>query len=249
MNCPYCQSQLEATDHQKIHHCPNCQGNWLAPHLVEKIDKQTVNQLEEKQPDQDIDPPDPLRCPICQDRLSLIRPDKSDTQIWACPQGHGNFFPHQHLKKLHKQKSSPQSSIKPQSIIGVLLPTLLVLSITAGLPLTIKYITNPQPQSQSAKASATISTPQITQIPPNSALITFNTSQPVTSQLQLYQNLPNKNNQPPLYTYTVSQEPQSQHRATLTDLNSNQVYYFTITITDSQNNTTTTEPQTITLNP
>lgn len=249
MNCPYCQSQLKSTDHNQIYHCPVCHGNWLPPHLISQLDKKTIKKLEEKQPSKEIKPPATPRCPVCQERLSLIHPRKATTQIWTCPQGHGNFFPHQHLKKASQQQASSTSPLPLRSLIGVLIPTLLILSVTIGLPLTIRYLTNPQPQTQPAQASATISPPQITQVPPHSALITFTTSQPVTAKLQLYTNLPQKTDQPPLYTYTVSDQPKTQHRATLSNLDPNQVYYFTITITDSQNRTTTTDPQTLNLNP
>lgn len=242
MNCPYCQSQLEKTSHHKTFHCPNCRGNWLDSQSIAKLEKKTITQLEDQAPQSDINPPQNLRCPVCQERLSLIRPNK-DSQLWTCPQGHGNFFPHQHLKHYHRHKQSP-FSLAP--LLGVLIPTLLVLSLIIAVPLTIKRITSPQTHSQTTQATSTISTPQITQVPPRSLIISFNTSQPATAKLNLYQNLPNQNKQPPLYTYSVSDQFTRQHRVTLNNLKPNQTYYFTITVTDSQGSTTT-DPQTLTL--
>ncbi len=244
MLCPYCNSPLQeaailtkSEQHGIVHECFTCGGHWFPRWLANDISVSQAITTDAITPQTKIAPPENPRCPECQTRLSLISHDSipKGVHVYTCPQGHGNFFPKGELLQFKKAQESKITyhqlwGIPIKSIFAVLLPVAVVLTIAAGIPLTLSQLSTSK-ESRVA-ADEIISTPAVTQVPPDSITLSFTTSQPGSSTIILYQN------NLKIRTIPVSSVPLSVHIVTIKDLSPNTHYTYTITLTTSTNTIT-----------
>lgn len=256
MLCPYCSHPLQQStvttksDQQGIiHECFNCGSHWFPRWLANDITITEAKNVDAVLPQVTPTPPDQPRCPVCQNRLSLISHDPvpRGIMVWTCPQGHGNFFPKGQLLQFKKAQEAKITyhtlwGIPIKSIFSVLLPVIAVLAIAGGIPVTLRELA--RQQETRTRASSLTSTPVVTPLSLSSVLISFTTTSPRLATLTLYQN------DQRLYDKPISSQPASTHQITLTDLDAAFFYSFTLTLIDQQNNqSTTTQKYPIVLTP
>lgn len=249
MTCPYCDSNLSdievGTKNDEpvlIHECYTCGGHWLPRLVANGITEDTAEETDSIITHKTITPPLEPRCPECKTRLSAIRSEAvpQSVIVWACPNGHGNFFPKGELYKFKKAQEAKITyhqlwGIPTKSVIAVLLPVLAVLAVTAGLPITLQQLqTNQETRS---KASSTYTTPVIVNLSDTSRMISFSTSTPAQTSLTLYEDNQFKK------TIPVSAEFVTTHKVNIDDLDFTHQYTYTLTIT-YQTGTEETSPQT-----
>lgn len=246
MLCSYCHSPLQSatiltkSDQEAItHECFTCGSHWLPRWLANDITLSQAINTDSITPQTKVAPPESPRCPQCQTRLSLIKHDSipRGLHLYACPQGHGNFFPKGELiqfKKAQEAKITYHQAwgIPIKSIFAVLLPMLLVFSLAVGIPL----VTHQVQQSTETRVAAdqVFSRPIITRIPPDSASLSFSTTIAGVTTLTLYQNGQLIN------TYTPSDVPATIHTVTIKNLVPQTPYTFTITLKTSTDTLTST---------
>lgn len=234
MLCPYCQQTLRPitietkSDQQaEIHECLNCGGHWFPRWLANDVNLSTAKNVDAVIPQTTVEAPDQPRCPVCQNRLTLIQHDSvaHGIMVWACPQGHGNYFP---LHELLRFKTAQEAKITYhqvwgipiKSIFAVLLPVIAVITIAAGTPILLKNLQTSQ--ESRTQASAIVKNPLATQLSENSVIISFTSTQPIFSEINLYQN------DQLLSTQIVSPTVKTTHSITLTNLLPATSYTFTI---------------------
>lgn len=237
MFCPYCQNPLKISyvntksDQQaEVHECLNCGGHWFPRWLANDISLNAAKNVDSILPHSQVPKPEQPRCPNCSNRLSLIQHDSvaRGVTVWSCPQGHGNFFP---IHELFKFKQAQEAKITYhqvwgipiKSVFAVLLPAFAVLLIAAGVPVFMQQISTQQ--ETRTKASQTIRTPLVTQLSPTSAIISFISTTPVTSQITI------KLGTQTVLILPVSETPQTTHTITVDELQNKTQYTFTINYT------------------
>lgn len=250
MICPYCNNELQPTDvgtkdeqTQVIHECFTCGGHWLPRLVANEITLDTAESVDSILIHKNNTPPVEPRCPQCNTRLSAVKTEAvpQGVLVWACPTGHGNFFPKGELYKFKKAQDAKISyhqlwGIPTKSVLAVLLPVLVVLSITAGLPLTIQQLQHSQ--ESRTQASATHSTPIVNRVSDSAVIISFSTSSAAKTVLTLYQDGELKS------TLPISVAPTTSHTIKVRDLDPSHSYSYTITITyQDENLETTTQSQ------
>ncbi len=250
MLCPYCQSTLKSslvdtkTDQpSEIQECLNCGGHWFPRWLANDVSLTVAKNTDSIIPQTTVTPPDQPRCPVCQYRLSLIKHDSvaRGVTVWACPQGHGNFFPIHDLLRFKQAQDAKINyhqvwGIPIKSVFAVLLPVVALITIAAGTPLIIHQVQ--LQQETRTKASQTINQPLITQLSPTSAIISFTSSSPLTTEISIYQD--NRT----ITTLPVSTTPKTTHSITVPNLVNSTPYTFIILYTTitSQTSSTTAYP-------
>ncbi len=236
MTCPYCNSTLQETevglkngDLVKLHECFVCGGHWL-PHLTaNELTLDTAKNLDAILTAKETVPPDQPRCPICNTRLSAIKTEAvaQGVMVWTCPNTHGNFFPKGELFKFKKAQEAKISyhqiwGIPLRSVLAVMLPVLVVLSIAAGLPLTVQQLQ--KNQESRTKAGSTFTSPVTTKLSDTSILISFSTLSPAKTSLSLYEDGQFRN------TIPISTVSKTLHTTTLKDLSPSHTYTYTLTL-------------------
>lgn len=242
MYCPLCQSKLETkTTKTKtnpealILYCQNCAGHWFPRWLANDISPSEANSLEKNLPQQSsFNQPAFLRCPECQQRLSLIKDDSvpNYTHIYTCPQGHGNFFPHLELSKFKKAQEAKINylelwGVPVKSIFSVLLPVLLIVFTAAAIPLTLKETQTTK--ENRTKANEFFQTPVFTKVPPDSIAISFQTYTPGSSSISLLKD------KQLLRTIDVSLTPKTSHNLVINNLDKESNYSIIISLSVDDN--------------
>jgi hypothetical protein len=117
-----------------------------------------------------------------------------------------------------------------QSIYAILLPILVIVSLTVGIFATSLAVR--QTQENRVKAKELISQPRVVSVSSSRVEIFFTTTQPVTSEVE-YQTagLPKK-------ALPVSLSPQTVHSVTLDNLLLGREYSFSVTVWDREKITT-----------
>lgn len=236
MLCPFCNSPLQEAavqtkqgEQSAIYECFTCGGHWFPRWLANDIAYSQAITVDAIAPQREITTPESPRCPQCQTRLSLITHDSvpRGLHIYSCPQGHGNYFPKGQLLQFKKAQEAKIDyhqawGIPIKSIFAVLLPVAVVLGLAAGIPLTLNQLETSQ--EQRIAASDPINTPAVTQIPPDSVILSFTSKIAGITTVILYQNTQ------PVQTVLASQTPSTVHSATLKNLVPNVPYTYTITL-------------------
>ena len=248
MVCPYCSQKLTPTfvktkagQTGEVYECFSCGGHWFPRWLANDISEQAAQDLDAILAKLTVSPPEEPRCPVCQTRLSIIKHEESVPQsvtVWACPEGHGDFFPKNELIKFKSAQETKISYLKLwnipiRSVFAVLLPVLAVFALLGGVPLVLRQLQTPQ--ESRITAGATYSQPLINVIGASSAIIFFTSSSPVTSSLTLYQNGVFHS------THTIASQPSTQHRLRLDNLLSDKSYTYTLTIINADSSAETSE--------
>lgn len=236
MLCPYCSSPLQTAtvltktgEEAAIHECFTCGGHWFPRWLANDIAAAQAINVDSIAPGREITPPELPRCPQCQTRLTLLSGESvpRGLHIYACPQGHGNFFPHGSLLQFKKAQEAKITyhqvwGVPIKSIFAVLLPVAVVLGLLAGIPLTLRQLE--QSQEQRIAAEDPIATPAITEIPPDSVIISFTTRVNGTATVTLYQN------EVLIDTIVATTTPTNVHSATINDLIPDVPYTYVISL-------------------
>lgn len=227
--------------------CLNCGGHWFPRWLANDISLNVAKNIDSVVPQATVTTPQQPRCPECQFRLSLIQNDSvvRGVTVWACPQGHGNFFP---IHDLFNFKTAQEAKITYhqvwgvpiKSVLAVLLPVVAVLTIAAGTPVLIRQVS--QSQETRTQASLVIKTPLITQLTPTSTIISFTSTAPMITEITISQD------DRVVFVLPVSDTLQTTHTITVTGLSSQIPYSFVIKYTDSTGQSNTTIPYPLTLN-
>lgn len=215
-----------------IHECFTCGSHWFPRWLANDISTSQAINTDSITPQTKITPPEFPRCPECQSRLSLIKHDSipKGLHIYSCPEGHGNFFPKGELIQFKKAQEAKITyhqiwGVPIKSIFAVLLPVAIVMAIAAGIPLTTRQVQ--QSAESRIAADEVISTPAVTQIPPDLVTLSFTTNLTGTSSITLYQG------DEPINTFTASATSSTVHTATIKNLIPNISYTYTVTLKTS----------------
>lgn len=248
MNCPLChtpfkESEIETTDKQisTIYECLNCGGHFFPRTLINFITSHDAKNIDSVIPQKPGTHHDQiLTCPQCNQNLITISDDAvpHDVTIYACPEGHGDFYPKDELGKFKKAQEIKLDyhktwGIPLKSIFTILLPVIIFFSAVTVLPLTLERMRSSQ--ENRTKASNLLTQPLITPISSTQTVISFSTTRPYYSFLNLAST-----NQPP-QKITISESATTNHMITLKDLSAQTKYTFTITLSSTTSATTTPE--------
>lgn len=250
MHCPYCQNTLntittatKADIASEIGECLNCGGHWFPRWLANDITLSEAKNIDAVVPKTEVSIPSEPRCPVCQYRLSMIQGEAvvRGTTVWACPQGHGNFFP---VHNLFNFKSAQEAKISYhqiwgipiKSVFAVLLPVIAVIAVAAGTPVAVQLLNTSQ--ETRTQASAIIKPPIVTPTSPTSVIISFTSSQILTTEITIYQG------QNVITVVPVSTTAKTVHTVTINDLPGPGDFTFVIKYTNSagQSNLTHSYP-------
>lgn len=184
----------KADQPSEVFECLNCGGHWFPRWLANDISLIEAKNIDAVVPRTPTSAPSEPRCPNCQFRLSLIQGESvvRGAAVWACPQGHGNFFP---VHDLYNFKNAQEAKITYhqvwgipiKSVFAVLLPVFAVIAVAAGAPAVVRILNTSQ--ETRTQASAIIKTPITTQLSPTSVIISFTSSQPLITELTIYQGV------------------------------------------------------------
>jgi len=220
MNCPGCQQVLQPITVSKkqsspLYQCRYCGSHLLTPGHIQLLSLKQIRQLDSitsKKP-----PTTHPQCPQCQ--LPLTPTSSTKATVYTCPDNHYQFFPPGQLLqfKLDLQHQSP--SLKTVKVALPLVTFLLAITI---IPLTL----NGSLTSQDTRISADqiLTQPLITSLTSDQVVISFSTTEALITNLQL--QTPTQ-----IQTYPISTTPQTNHVVTLSQLQPQTSYTFTI---DSQ---------------
>ncbi len=235
MLCPQCNQPLHPTsvntiDKQQttIKECFNCGGHFLDSNSVNLISARTAKNIDSIIPKNKITHYNPLACPICKQTLVGIKDQAVplNVTVYACPEGHGNYFPRLQLAAFKKAQSAKLNylqiwGVPLKSAFAVLLPVIALFSAVSIIPLTINQLK--QRQEARVSAGAIISTPIITPISSTQVLLSFTTKVPSQSKITLHG--PDKTQ-----NLNISSKPKNTHIITLSALQPNSYYTYTLTI-------------------
>lgn len=253
MLCPYCQNQLspvptstKSDQESEVQECLNCGGHWFPRWLANDISLSEAKNIDAVLPKSQVTAPSEPRCPVCQFRLSLIQGDSvvRGTSVYACPQGHGNFFP---LHNLYNFKAAQEAKISYhqlwgipiKSVFAVMLPVIAVIAVAAGTPAVVQLLNTSQ--ETRTQAAPVVKAPIATQLSVTSTIISFTSSQPLTSEVTIYQK------GSVITVVPISTTPKTVHTTTISNLPGPGEFTYTIKYTNSAGVTTTTQSYPLTL--
>ena len=244
--CPSCNSHLVKITLTltgslgfEVDQCPNCRGVWF--------DHAEINALSFREAMAIADdlPTGPIRtilglnlCPRCKVPLEILRAESvpQDSRILTCPECGGNWFSREELCRFKYAQKTKIDYFKAwkiplQSIYAILLPLLIIVSLTVGIFATTLGVR--QTRENRARAKELISQPKVLAVGPAKVEIFFTTSQAAAAEIE-YQTtgFPKK-------TLAVSITPQTVHSASLENLAQGRDYSFWIKVSDREKITTT----------
>lgn len=234
--CPNCNHYLTpltiTTDsHGKIEvdHCYFCGGVWFDHFEINRLPIRSALYLSRMVTKEDLQKVQGSnRCPKDGTNLRELRAESipTDMTVLSCPKCGGNFVSKRELLTLKKAQKVKIDYFKTwkipiPNISAVLIPSLFLFMVTAGVFLTVRNVM--QSQEARIRAAEIIRVPTIVVSGRNSVLVSFSTAIPVASSI-VYKSEGEK--EP--HTIPVATERQTQHTVTLQNLNPKESYTLKI---------------------
>lgn len=249
MNCPACSYTLQKlevnTNYGKrfeVDHCGRCGGTWFDPYELHRTPYHEVMRLANLTvlPKTPIYSTHEIFCPHDHKKLELFKSDSipAGVSLLRCTKCSGIWATQKMLETVREyQEDSLVYSSQPKmpfpSLSVVFVPTLLILLLLAS---TFTMLTSLQRSNdQRAKAASLLPKIQIIPISSTSTTIAFQTDAPVSSKISYGTSILE------MATKTISATTVRSHFLTLSGLKPDAIYFYTITLTDKEGNSITTE--------
>lgn len=234
--CPNCNHSLtpltfntKAHGRLEIEHCYFCGGVWFEHFDINRLPLHEAIYLSRMATKEDLSRITPSnKCPRDQNQLRELRSESipSDITVLTCPSCKGNFVSKSELVPLKKAQKVKLDYFKTwkmplPAISSVLIPGLLIFTLTAGVFLTVQNVR--KTQEARIKAQEIIEKPTIVISERNTVLVSFSTSVPTIATIT-YQGSVDKE----MHTLPVSLEKQKTHLVTLQNLTAQTTYTLKI---------------------
>lgn len=234
--CPNCNHSLtpltfntQAHGKLEIEHCYFCGGVWFEHFDINRLPLHEAIYLSRMATKEDLAKiQSSNKCPRDQSLLRELRSESvpSDITVFSCPKCKGNFVSKSELVPLKKAQKIKIDYFKAwrlplPAISAVLIPGLLIFTLTAGVFLTVRTVR--KSQEARIKAQELIGTPSIVVSERNSVLVSFETSVPTLTTIT-YQGSVDKE----MHTAPVSLKKEKTHLVTLQNLTPQTTYTLKI---------------------
>ncbi|OGD84100.1 hypothetical protein A2572_03160 [Candidatus Collierbacteria bacterium RIFOXYD1_FULL_40_9] len=235
MTCPQCNETLNllainTTDgkEKNIYECLDCGGHFLENYLVNFISTETAHNIDSVLPKKHNQLRSEIKCPHCGQIMFAIQDDEGipkTVTVYNCPNSHGDFFPKGDLLYFKKAQDAKVNyhklwGIPLKTAFAVIIPLFILFTSVTVLPSLIREVNNSK--ETRIKASELTSTPLVTPLSDTEVLISFSTSNQVTTKIIFVSGV-NK-------TYTVSETPDTNHILQVKGLAPSTSYKYIIVI-------------------
>lgn len=212
--------QLKAPNEVVLDFCPKCGGVWSDQGEINFIQTRNIEPLQKQLPTEPAPTNADYRFLLCPKDKQPLRFFKRESvpqhlTLLRCQQCSGIWFPQNTLMEFKNAQEVKIEYFKTwkiplHSIYAILLPLLIVALISGGIITTLYGVG--QKTNLETRAKNIISQPLVVSPQPGQILISFTTTQPVTSKITYWQN-PNAKKE-----VTVSITPKTNHSVLISQL-------------------------------
>lgn len=242
LTCPDCHHSLLAKKVStrsggkvEVDQCAFCAGIWFDHFEANQIPLSEVKNLTDGRPKLTADKAiGEGKCPHCLVPLIPLRSESIPQylNIYACPRCQGNWFSQKEFSQFKQAQQAKIAYLKKWQIpipstFSVLLPILILTALALTIPMIVIELRKEAPEVR-IRAEEVIIKPTVINLSPTSVIITWATTQAVTSEIKYWSP-----EVEPL-TIPVSRTLTNNHTIELKNLFPNTQYFYQLLLKDQQ---------------
>jgi Zn-finger nucleic acid-binding protein len=249
MSCPLCKHELQKHtveskhgDQLPVYHCGQCGGTWFDASDIHRIPHHEIVRIA----DVTVKPKTPhytsheFFCPNDHKNLTRYHSETAPLGVsfYHCTRCHGIWATQHtsadivHTREQAMGQTDPEPSPAHAAYPIVFVPTIALLFLLISTFFTIRHIQDTK--DNQTRAIETIRATHITQLSPTMAVLTFDTNTPLNASITYGTSVFDS------YSKDISNVPTMHHRIILTDLKTQAIYKYTLTIIDDHGSSYTT---------